>query len=114
LRPIYTFSKATHIFDEEDFISPLVSDFQIMDGVSELKNYSFIDSSSNSLVQLSDVVVGLMGKLGFYLNSTDRAQIHSDFQALNKKQAANIDLLFELIDRSHDKNMAFLHSVDSY
>jgi hypothetical protein len=85
-----------------------------MDGSQEINNFLFVDSKSNRLTQLSDVLVGLVGKLGSYLNINSRNGIKSDFRTLNPVQGENIDLLFGLIDRSHDKNMGFLHTTDSY
>lgn len=29
-------------------------------------------------------------------------------------QGKNVDLILDLIDKSHDKNIGFLHTVDSY
>ena len=60
------------------------------------------------------MLVGLIGRLGSYLNTNSRDQIYSDFCALTQIQRENIDLLLESIDRSHDKNMGFLHTSDSY
>ena len=114
LRPIYIFKNSKHIFDNEDSIVELLSAYKIMDGSQEIKNFLFVDSKSNQLTQLSDVLVGLVGKLGSYLNTNSRDKVHSDFCSLNPVQGENIDLLLELIDRSHDKNMGFLHATDSY
>ena len=114
MRPIYLFSNSTHVFDNEDSIVELLAEYKIMDGAQEVKNYSFVDSKLNQLTQLSDVLVGLIGKLSGYLNTNSRDKIYSDFCSLNSVQEENIDLLLGLIDRSHDKNMGFLHATDSY
>lgn len=114
LRPIYLFKNATHIFDNEESIAELLSGYKILDGLQEVKNYSFVDSKTNQLTQLSDVLVGLLGKMHSYLNTNDRAKIHADFNGLNSIQGNNIDLLLALINKSHDQNIGFLHSTDSY
>lgn len=114
LRPIYLFKNSVHVFDNEDSISETIKDFKILDGEGEIKNYSFVDSQTNQLVQLSDVFIGLMGKLTSYLNTNTRNKIDTDFKNLTKNQERNIDLLIDLIDKSHDKNIGFLHSTDSY
>lgn len=114
LRPIYIFKNSTHIFDNEESIVELLSNYQIMDGTKEIKNYTFVDSKSCHLTQLSDILVGLIGKMHSYLNKNTRNVIHADFNQLDPIQSENIDLLLDLIDRSHDKNMGFLHSTDSY
>ena len=114
LRPIYIFKNSKHIFDNEDSIVELLSAYKIMDGSQEIKNFLFVDSISSQLTQLSDVLVGLVGKLGSYLNTNSRDEIYSDFCSLSQIQGENIDLLLALIDRSHDKNIGFLHATDSY
>lgn len=114
LRPIYLFKNSTHVFDNEDSISELLANYKIMDGLQEVKNYSFIDSGSCLLIQLSDVLVGLIGKMHSYLNTHVSSKIHADFSHLNLLQRENISLLLDLIDRSHNKNIGFLHSTDSY
>ena len=114
LRPVYMFKNSRHVFDNEESIAELLSGYKILDGSQEIKNFIFVDSKSNQLTQLSDVLVGLIGKLGSYLNTNDRDKIHSDICSLNQAQGENIDLLLKLIDRSHDKNIGFLHATDSY
>ena len=114
LRPIYMFKNSRHIFDNEDSIANILSGYKIVDDSKEVNNYSFVDSQSNQLTQLSDILVGLIGKLHSYLNTSSRDEIFYDFSQLNLTQSENIDLLLSLIDESHDKNIGFLHTTDSY
>lgn len=114
LHPVYTFKNSTHIFDNENTISRLLSEYTIMDGDQQIKNYSFVDSATNQLTQLSDIVVGLIGKLHRYLNTKTKDEIHREFSELTPIQSDNIDLLLTSIDRSHAKNVRFLHSVESH
>lgn len=97
LRPIYLFKNSTHIFDNEDSISEILKDYRILDGEEEINNYSFIGSETNQFVQLSDVFVGLMGKLSYYLNTSTVEMIKTDIDALSETQKVNIDLLFDVI-----------------
>ena len=114
LRPIYLFKNSTHIFDNEDSISETLKDYKILDGEDEINNYSFVDSQANQLIQLSDVFIGLMGKLSKYINTSSKEKIENDFNSLSSIQETNIDLLIDVIDKSHDKNIGFIHSTDSY
>jgi len=114
LNPIYLFKNSYHIFDNEISISEIVSDYKIFDGDEEIKNYSFIDSQSNLFIQSSDIFAGLFGKLTNYLNTSPREKIINDFDLFSKKQLNNIDLLIDLEDKSHNKNIGFLQTVDSY
>ncbi|ACV25479.1 DUF3800 domain-containing protein [Kangiella koreensis] len=114
MRPIYTFINSTHIFDKENSIEELLEKQIIMDGPRQINNYSFADSKSEQLIQLSDVVVGILGKLGSYCNTNDKEKIYSDMHSLNSLQEENIDLLLNLIAESRDRNMGFLHAIDCY
>lgn len=114
LRPIYLFKNSTHIFDNEDSISETLNGYKILDRNEEIKNYTFVDSQSNLLIQLSDIFVGIMGKLTSFLNTSSREKIDANFSSLSTIQQTNIDLLFSVIDKSHNKNIGFLHNTDSY
>lgn len=114
LRPIYLFKNSTHIFDNEDSISETLTDYRILDGEEEIKNYTFVDSQTNLLIQLSDVFVGIMGKLKNYLNISSVEKIDLDLDSLSDIQKINMRLLIDVIDKSHNINIGFIHNTDSY
>jgi hypothetical protein len=114
LRPIYLFKNSTHIFDNEDSISEMLEDYKILDGEKEITNYTFVDSQTSHLIQLSDVFVGIMGKLTTYLNTSSKETIDNDFGSLSVTQKKNFDLLITVIDKSHSKNIGFIHNLDSH
>ncbi len=114
LRPIYLFKNSTHILDNEDSISEIFQDYRILDGDDEIKNYSFVDSQSNPMVQLSDVFVGLIGKFKNYINSNPSTQIQTDLDSLSEIQTTNLNLLISIIDKSENENLGFLHNTDSF
>lgn len=113
LRPIYLFKNSTHILDNEDSIEEIFQKFKILDLDEEIKNYSFVDSKSDSLVQLSDIFVGIMGKLKSYINCNTIEEIRNNLNSLSDIQEANLDLLISLIDKSERKNIGFIHNIDS-
>lgn len=55
-----------------------------------------------------------MGKFAKYINTHTRENIISDFESLSERQLNNADVLMKLIGKSNNKNVAFLHSIDSY
>ncbi|WP_242045589.1 MULTISPECIES: DUF3800 domain-containing protein [unclassified Calothrix] len=114
LRPIYLFKNSSHIFDNEVAIAEILAGYKIVDSGEEIRNYSFADSQSDLLIQASDIFVGLMGKFTNYINTSSSEKIANDFDSLSEKQLNSIDLFLDLIDKSHKKNIAFLHSIDSY
>lgn len=114
LRPIYLFENSNHIFDNEVAIAEILANYRIINDNKEIKNHSFVDSQSNLFVQASDIFVGLMGKLANYINTNSIEKIIDDLSSLSDKQLNNIDSLINLLNKSHRKNIAFLHSIDSY
>nr|WP_293107777.1 hypothetical protein [Okeania sp. SIO2F4] len=114
LRAIYLFNNSNHIFDNEATISKMLAKYKIIDEGKEIKNYAFVDSQGDLFVQASDVFVGLMGKFTNYINTNSRDKIISDFNSLSEKQLKNIDSLINLLDKSHKKNIGFLHWIDAY
>jgi hypothetical protein len=108
------FENSNHIFDNEVAIAEILANYRIINDNKEIKNYSFVDSQSNLFVQASDIFVGLMGKLANYINTNSIEKIIDDLSSLSDKQLNNIDSLINLLNKSHRKNIAFLHSIDSY
>lgn len=113
LKPIYLFKNSTHIFDNEDSIVEILKDYKIFDKDKEITNFIFVDSQTEQLIQLSDVFVGIMGKLTKYINTTSLAELSNDFESLTSTQRINIDLLFKVIDKSLSKNIGFTCDVNS-
>ncbi len=114
IRPISLFKNSKHTFDKETVISECLAGYKFVEGDAEIKNYIFVDSQSKLLIQYSDVFIGLIGKLTDYLNTSQMEKIKNDFDSLSNKQKNNIDLLLDLIYKSHNKNIGFLYSIESY
>ncbi|MBD3906109.1 DUF3800 domain-containing protein [Chryseobacterium sp. C-39] len=114
LRPIYTFKNSTHIFDNEDSIREALNGYRMLDKGVEFKNYSFVDSQDSQLTQLSDVFVGFMGKYTNYRNTHNMEEIKADIDSFSALQLENMKLFIDIINKSDQKNPAFLHATDSY
>lgn len=114
LRPIYTFKNSTHIFDNEDSIREAFSEYRMLDKGVHFKNYSFVDSQDNQLTQLSDIFVGFMGKYTNYRNTHTMEEIKADIDSFSALQLENMKLFIDIINKSDQKNPAFLHATDSY
>lgn len=86
-----------HTFDEE---TQIVSDSEDKDfsflGI-KLENVEYVNSKSNVLVQVSDVIAGLLGKLMVYINDSDRNTIRTDVDNLTDIQLENISLLVDYV-----------------
>ena len=112
LRPIYLFLNSNHIFDNEDTIIEILKGYRLLSEGEEIKNYSFVDSKSNQLIQLSDVFVGLFGKLKTYLNIQSKNDLNNDLKSLDDNQKESLNSLFYIIYRSEKKNVGFLHNIE--
>ena len=111
-RPVYTFINSMHHFDQE-------ADIQIeMDKVTftyngmPLTNFDFSDSKADVLTQVSDVIVGLLGKVSNFINEYTPEEIDEQLKLLNATQKENLDLLRQLAEKSYKKNSAFFHFIE--
>src|SRR5690606_34767252 len=115
LRPLYLFTNSTHIFDNELDIADNLNAMKQLDNEYELANsFSFVDSTSSQLIQVSDAFIGLVGKLHTFINTTSTEDIEPTLTNLSQKQLSNLYLLLDVIDKSIDRNIAFVHSVDCF
>lgn len=113
LAPIYRFSNSEHILDIEKQIQEQLDDITILNNGVPLENYKFIDSQSDILIQISDVLVGLFGKMTGYTNTHEIEEIKSDYTNLTPLQKSNLELLIAIIDKTDKENAGFLHNVNS-
>ncbi len=113
LKPIYTFPNSNHIFDNEQEIKETISKFHITNNGEPVKNYRFVDSKENDLIQLSDIFVGIVGKFMGYRNTHSIEEIFSDIDKFSDLQRENLTDYLKLIIRSHVKNQGLLLNNDS-
>lgn len=113
LRPIYMFKNSIHIFDEESEIQNKMNGMQLYDSDELIESYSFKESHHNPLIQISDIITGLVGKYFSYLNEINLCDIENKKSILNNIQHNNLDLFKKLIIKSDNKNRALLHSTMS-
>lgn len=102
--------KSFHTFDEETRIQSKEKDNISYLG-EKLDNMEYVDSEVNVLVQISDVIAGIFGKLMIYINQNDNSTIRKDVDSLTSIQLENINLLGDLRMNSGLFNKGFLMSV---
>lgn len=107
------FSKSNHIFDEEKTVEAKFKNHELIEGGKIIHNYSFVKSHTNNYVQVSDMVVGLLGKLFVFLDESTFEEIADIKLALTENQRKSFSLLFFLILKSDRKCKLFLKSVNS-
>ncbi|AYK55922.1 DUF3800 domain-containing protein [Bacillus subtilis] len=107
-RPIYMFKNSFHTFDSEKNIEKIIKIDPIVLYGDRLSNFEFINKSEDNIfIQLSDVFVGLLGKMLIFLNELDIDDILEVKGKLNKVQSFNLELLSELLLSSFQKNPVF-------
>lgn len=78
----------------------------------QLKNYDFIESTDNPLIQVSDVFVGLLSKVFRYLDGVTEDDIMAIDQTKNAQAILNLRKLNELIIRSDRKHPMLIQNVN--
>ncbi|MBU3227800.1 DUF3800 domain-containing protein [Clostridium algidicarnis] len=107
------YKDAMHNFDEEAEAESSLEDMPFTMNGKKLTNYKFIDSKAERLIQVSDVWVGLLGKLFFMLDESTPSMIKSKLESLNKEQKECIGIINSLIDRAEGLNRALIQNVNS-
>ncbi|WP_346658068.1 DUF3800 domain-containing protein [Bradyrhizobium sp. 157] len=110
---IATFKYSSHILDLEDTIRDQLLKTPLTSNGKPVKNFRFVDPKAEPGIQLSDVVVGLLGKMHTYLANAERDEDAADRETLSGPSLENANLLRDLLSASHEANIAFLNHVAS-
>ena len=107
------FKDSMHYFDKEDDAEVLLEHIPFTENGVKLENYQFIDSKEERLIQISDIWVGLLGKLFFMLDKMTAHELISKIETLGSKELECIRIINDLIDRSEKLNIALIQNVNS-
>ena len=110
---IAIFKQSAHVLDIEESIRDHFQRTPLTSRGEPVTHYRFADSKAEPGIQLSDVVVGLLGKMHTYFTETAADEIAADRAGLTGTNLQNAELLRDLISTSHEANLAFLHHVSS-
>lgn len=113
LNRIALFKYSSHILDMEDSIRDDLESMTLVSGGQPVKNFRFADSRSEPGIQVSDIVVGLIGKMYSYFAGNTHDEVSAARASLIGTSLKNAELIRDLIDASHEANIAFLHHVTS-
>lgn len=109
----WIFVHSVHIFDEENQIKPLLQRNKQYYKKHPIENYSFSDSKSEELIQISDILVGILGKYFEFINQINSLNIETEIQNLTLIQKENLSLLLKLCKNSEKYNKAYIHYIAS-
>lgn len=110
---IAVFKHANHVLDMEPSIQKEFLQTPLTSNGKPITHYRFADSKTEPGIQLADVVVGALGKMHSYFTETTLDEVAADRANLTGTALQNAELLRDLIDASHEANIAFLHDVSS-
>lgn len=113
LTRIALFKYAEHILDNEPYIQDYFSRFSITDRGKIVNHYRFANSKSEIGIQVSDIIVGLFGKLYTFFTEKSLNDVIRIRSELYGTSIENIKLISNLIDSADRENKAFLHHVSS-
>ena len=107
------YKDSLHYFDEEaEAEIALKNTIYTLKG-EKLSNFKFIDSKKERLIQISDVWVGLLGKLFAELDQSTPEMIISKMESLTQEQKECIRIINSLVDRSERLHRGLIQSVNS-
>lgn len=107
--PILKFKKSMHHFDEELSIQEEVAK-NVSQFAKDLNNYEFINSKTNTMIQLSDLTAGLVARLISLINTTTQSKMHAIISELSDTQIDNCIAFNALRMKSNRHNPGLLHS----
>lgn len=107
-RTIYLFLNSKHFFDKEDSIEPLLNDLNLTNQNIKLENYSFIESKNNHFIQLSDIIVGLIGKFYNFINENEFHDIKNQLDKISPNQINTLMQFYQVLEFSELKNNAYI------
>lgn len=111
LQPIYTYRKSQLVFDEEYEIQKIFHECNFVNEKVVVDNYCFKSSTFEIMIQISDVIVGLYGKLISMLNRYNEEKITNTCKNLNERQRKAVKLLGKLRDKSSRENRGFITTI---
>lgn len=109
---IMTFPLSQHCFDEELSIQSTIENHVKRFSGNDIKNnYCFVKSESNTMVQVSDLVAGLFGRMFSFFNLHKEDEFATIVSELTNDQLSNLCELQRLRVKSDYRNKGLLHSV---
>ena len=113
INPIILFKNSKLTFDCENQVQAvMLNDSYICDQINS-QRVSFKKSHECELIQVSDVVVGLLGKYFSFLNEIPLPKITTIRKRFNSKQLENLKSLNRILERSDNISRALSHAVAS-
>lgn len=105
---IIRFPSKTLIFDEEKQVQAIVVKEEYVINGQKLTNYTFRNSNSDAMIQVSDYVVGILRKYFIFLDRTE-SEISKDIKVFTTEQMSSFKLLNKVLANSINYNPIFVN-----
>ena len=108
---IVTYPKSYHIFDHELFVEELLNANPIELSGHQVINYKFVDSKDERLVQVSDLIVGVLRYWMAFLESVNIQKLREILNGLSELQKVKMKKFQEVLLHSLDISTGFKHGI---
>lgn len=106
------FKNSQHIFDNEPHIAESFAASHLI--AEKFKNiFKFVQSEDHHGIQISDVLMGLLGKMYTYVRDANLKDVSTLKDGLEPIAIENLKILEQIFSTSECENKAFLHHVAS-
>ena len=109
---ILSFPNKTLVFDEEKQVMKILESEEIEINGKKATNYSFKESGSDSMIQVSDYVVSILRKYMVFLDRLE-PEVEADINEFDETQMNNFRLLNMVLADSLNYNPVFVHFIAS-
>lgn len=100
------FVNSIHEFDDESAVFNIIAEMNVKYDDLPLNNFFQSDSKSSKLIQISDIVVGLLAKLTDIVVASTFDELVTAIDALNPVQCDNYKKFIAIVDKSNEFNKA--------
>ena len=110
---ICMFKNSVHIMDIEEIIEKRLNTLEFVDEGNPVTNYQFVDSKREVGIQVSDIVVGLLGNFFTFINNRKSKDLFTIKSNLSAIQRDALSQFREVISLSIAENPAFTMRIMS-
>ena len=108
----YTFKYSLHHFDFERVILAKMEESPLTENEQPFINYDFLDSKQNEMIQVCDVLVGLLAKLFQFLDGISYDMIKTLKTDSDEKSLINFAKINALIEHSEAYHQTMIQNVN--
>ena len=111
LSRLLLFKNSEHIFDNELSVEKQLTNYGLND---DFRNYRFIPSIDDNNLQISDLIIGILGKYYTFINKYKKPWNFYNLKVMPSDQAINnLNNLVKIIYKSEKCSNVFIHEVIS-